>query len=321
MNTPMQQRKRVLLAASCAAAGAFGVWLTWSWQRLKRTPALTQDSCRAGISGAYTPLSTHGFAQTGAPAMFHRIHPGPPGSGARTTVVLVHGLVVSSRYMEPLMHALGRDFRVLAPDLPGYGESCIDRAIRPKALSIPTLSDALHEWLRACGIERASFVGNSFGCQILADFACRYPAMVDRLVLQGPTTDAQARTLWAQARRDFVNGRREQARSPAGVARIDYAKAGLWRAWSTMRILIRDRIEDRLPHIVAPTLVIAGTRDPVVPLQWAQAVTALLPHGSLVIVDGGTHTMNYAYPYALAQAITPFLEGEIHSVDEEMMPP
>lgn len=321
MNAPMQKRTRVLLAASIGVAATLCVWLAVSWQRLKRTPALTEESRRAGVTGTYTPLAARAVAQTGARAMFHRAHAGPPGDGARPTVVLVHGLVVSSRYMEPLMHALGRDFVVLAPDLPGYGESCIDKAVQRKALSIAALSDALHEWLRACRIERAAFVGNSFGCQILADFACRYPAVVDKLVLQGPTTDAQARTLWAQAWRDFINGRREQARSPARVARIDYAKAGLRCAWATMQILIRDRIEDRLPRIAAPTLVVIGTRDPVVPLRWAQTVTRLLPRGSLLVIEGATHTMNYAYPYSFAAAIAPFLAGEVRGIDQERMQP
>jgi pimeloyl-ACP methyl ester carboxylesterase len=75
-------------------------------------------------------------------------------------------------------------------------------------------------------------------------------------------------------------------------------------------MLVRDPIEDRLPRIAAPTLVVAGTRDPVSPLEWAEQAAHLLPHGSLKVIEGGTHTLNYAYPHAFALAITPFLRGE-----------
>ncbi|WP_404982631.1 MULTISPECIES: alpha/beta fold hydrolase [unclassified Caballeronia] len=118
--------------------------------------------------------------------------------------------------------------------MPGFGESRTRRA----ALSIPELADALHLWLKASGIERASFVGNSFGCQILTDFAMRYPHAVDRLVLQGPTVDHRARHLVTQVLRDRRNGRLEQARSSAPIGRIGYAKVGLVRAFATMRALI-----------------------------------------------------------------------------------
>lgn len=286
-----------------------GAWLALAWRRLKAAPALTDASRAAGIGGVYT--------EVGGSRMFHRVHPGPAMTLQRIPVVLVHGLVISSRYMEPLASALGRDFRVLAPDLPGFGESRPAGGGRSRALSLAELADALRDWLRTLGVERAAFVGNSFGCQIVTDLACRHPDVVDRLVLQGPTTDPAARTLVMQAYRDLVNGRREQVRSPAATGRIDYAKAGLRRAFATMRILMRDRIEDRLPHVAAPTLVVAGTRDPVVPLEWAATVARLVPHGTLAVIEGGTHTLNYVYPHAFALAVTPFLTAGTRALATE----
>jgi pimeloyl-ACP methyl ester carboxylesterase len=260
--------------------------------RLRRTPALSPESERNGIRGDYLDAGPY--------RIFSRI-----AGDTGPHLVLVHGLVISSRYMEPLALALSCNFRVHAPDLPGFGESRTRRA----ALSIAELADALHLWLEASGIERASFVGNSFGCQILTDFAMRYPHAVDRLVLQGPTVDRRARHLLTQVLRDRRNGKLEQARSSAPIGRIDYAKAGLVRAFSTMRALIDDRVEDRLLHIEAPTLVVAGTRDPVAPVDWAREVAERLPHGALLAIDGGTHTLNYVYPHSFALAIRPFLRG------------
>jgi pimeloyl-ACP methyl ester carboxylesterase len=264
------------------------------WRRLKHYPAETDATRRAGLRGVWV--------KAGPYRMFARVSAHPPENG-RLPVVLVHGLVISSRYMEPLAAILGRDFRVLAPDLPGFGESGKPRHI----LDVDELADALALWLKASGIVSAAFIGNSFGCQVLAALALRHPAVVDRLVLQGPTVDPQARNLVVQFWRDIVNGRREPR--PVGpLARIDYAKAGLWRALATARILIRDRIEERLPLIGAPALVLHGSRDPVSPEAWAEAAARLLPHGKLVVVQGGTHTMNYTYPAEFAAAVLPFLE-------------
>jgi pimeloyl-ACP methyl ester carboxylesterase len=281
-----------------AGACAFAAWAAVQWLRLKRTPALADESARAGITGRYT--------QAGPYRMYSR-HVARGSHAKRLPVVLVHGLVISSRYMEPLALALSEDFDVHAPDLPGFGES----AMRGGTLSVPDLADALRLWLGALGIGKAMFVGNSFGCQILADFAARYPESVDRLVLQGPTVDATARSLATQVCRDWRNGRLERTRSSAQIGRIDYAKAGLLRALATMRVLVRDRIEHKLSRIEAPTLVVAGSRDPVAPLAWASEVAARIPRGMLTTIDGGTHTLNYVYPHSMALAIRPFLlQGE-----------
>src|SRR3954471_4860320 len=99
--------------------------------------------------------------------------------GAGATVVLVHGLAVSSRYFVPLAEQLVRTRRVLAPDLPGYGRSGSPR----RALGIEELANALTEWLDLAELERAPLVGNSLGCQIAVDLAARRPGRVDSLVL------------------------------------------------------------------------------------------------------------------------------------------
>jgi pimeloyl-ACP methyl ester carboxylesterase len=279
--------------ASIAVAILGAATLAWQWRRLKRAPAVTAETTSAGLQGRFVDIGPYVMF---ARETRHVVH------ADRPPVVLVHGLVISSRYMEPLARALGSQFRVMAPDLPGFGESGKPR----HALSVVELADALRAWLRACDIETAILIGNSFGCQVLAELAVRHPDVVDRLVLQGPTTDPSARSLPRQIWRDLVNGRREPG-DVARIARIDYAKAGLARALATMRILVRDRIEDKLPLIDAPTLVVVGTRDPVVPQAWAEQVSKSLPNGQLVLIEGGTHTLNYAYPDEMAEAILPFL--------------
>jgi 2-hydroxy-6-oxonona-2,4-dienedioate hydrolase len=220
----------------------------------------------------------------------------------RRPVILVHGMVVASSYMVPLAERLAPDFPVYVPDLPGYGDS--DKPDR--TLSLVELADAISGFMDAARLARSALIGNSFGCQILAEFAVRWPARVDRLVLQGPTVDPSGRTFPEQLKRLWQNSRRERG-AMAQISRQDYRKAGLRRAWKTLRLALGDRIEDKLPKIEVPTLVLVGSDDPLVPLAWAERAANLLPLGRLVVVPGVTHTMNYVAPDVFVRAIRPFL--------------
>jgi pimeloyl-ACP methyl ester carboxylesterase len=267
------------------------------WRRLKRAPAETLEIRAAGLGALRT--------RVGREVIFARVSTGLTPSH-RPPVVLVHGLVVSSRYMVPLTRALAADFRVYAPDLPGFGESS-----KPsRTLDLPAMADTLHAWMRTIGLTKVALVGNSFGCQLIAELAVRHPEIVARLVLQGPTVDAAARSLPVQVWRTLWNGCREPP-ALGLISLTDYAKAGLGRALQTMRVLICDHIEDKLPHITVPTLVVRGSRDPVVPQSWAAEMAELLPQGRLLVLEGGTHTLNYTDPERFAAAVKAFLlEGE-----------
>jgi 2-hydroxy-6-oxonona-2,4-dienedioate hydrolase len=222
---------------------------------------------------------------------------------APTVVVLVHGLVIASAYMVPTAERLAPFCHVYVPDLPGYGKSYKP----PITLTLPRLADALAEWLDALAIAKAHLVGNSFGCQIIAEFALRYPRKIDRLILQGPTMDPEARSLYRQLMRLAINSRREQP-SLGRITFVDYAAAGLRRAAATVQMALRDRIEDKLPLIDAPTLIVRGEKDAVVPQRWAERAAALLPRGELHVIPGAAHTLNYSAPEKFAPIIRSFLE-------------
>jgi pimeloyl-ACP methyl ester carboxylesterase len=293
-----QLSPRVLtLAAVGLLIASLSIVAISGWRRLKRAPAETLETRAAGLGALRT--------RVGREVIFARVSTGLTPSH-RPPVVLVHGLVVSSRYMVPLTRALAADFRVYAPDLPGFGESS-----KPsRTLDLPAMADTLHAWMRTIGLTKVALVGNSFGCQLIAELAVRHPEIVARLVLQGPTVDAAARSLPVQVWRTLWNGCREPP-ALGLISLTDYAKAGLGRALQTMRVLICDHIEDKLPHITVPTLVVRGSRDPVVPQSWATEMAELLPQGRLLVLEGGTHTLNYTDPERFAAAVKVFLlEGE-----------
>ncbi len=165
-------------------------------------------------------------------------------------------------------------------------------------------------WMETVGLTSAVLVGNSVGCQVVADLALRHPERVERAVLQGPTMDPEARTALRQAARLALDGTREPP-SLLPIMLLDYLSAGLRRSFSTFQHALKDRIEEKLPHVRVPTLVVLGERDPIVPQRWAERVVRLLLKGRLVVVPGAAHTMNYAAPTELARVVRVFLgEGE-----------
>jgi 2-hydroxy-6-oxonona-2,4-dienedioate hydrolase len=221
------------------------------------------------------------------------------------TVVLVHGVAVSSRYLMPFAERLAPHARVYVPDLPGYGRS--DRP--PEGdLTVPELADVVLAWMDRVGLERPHLFGNSFGCQVIADLAARHPDRVGRLVLQGPTMDPHARSAWQQALRWLAVTPFERC-SEGPVLLRDLWDVGLRRAINMIRMALHDPIEQKLRRIRAPTLVVRGTRDAIVPQRWAEEAARLLPHGQLIVIERAAHTINYSQPSWLVDAVWPFLVG------------
>jgi len=225
------------------------------------------------------------------------------------SVVLVHGAGLSHRYLMPTAVRLAPYLRVYVPALPGYGLSGEPGYV----LSIPELADALADWMPTVGLERAAFLGNSMGCQIIAQFAVRHPARITRAVLQGPTTDPRARTWWQQAWRWARKMHRENPQQTPINLR-EYRDAGVYRVFRSLQMsFFEDRIEEQLPRMRVPTLVVRGSRDTIVPQRWAEEVTRLLPMGRLVVVPGALHTMNFQQPLELARVSLPFLLQDYQS--------
>jgi 2-hydroxy-6-oxonona-2,4-dienedioate hydrolase len=223
----------------------------------------------------------------------------------RSPVVLVHGMVVSSRYHVPLGDHLARSRRVLAPDLPGYGESS---AAVDHHLDTRELGRALAAWMDARELRGADLVANSYGCQVVAETLLARPDLARRLVLLGPTIDRRGRQLDEQLRRWNLEADTQTPALKKLLAR-DYATAGVARAKATLQHALADPIEDKLPFLDLPTLVVRGTRDPIVPLRWAREVTELLPDAALAVLPGATHAVNHEQPLQTARVVTRFLDA------------
>lgn len=218
-------------------------------------------------------------------------------------VVLIHGLGVSSRYMVPIAAQLADEFALFAVDLPGHGRSDTP----PRTLDVPQLAVALARWMDATGLGQAALLGNSMGCQIAAELAVRHPERVERLLLIGPTVDPQARSAARQFARLLASTPAERP-SLVAVAALDYARMGL-AYFRELRYMLEHRIEDLLPRITVPALIVRGSRDHIVPRAWAEQAARMIPNGRIVTVEGGGHALNYSAPPQLARIARPFLRG------------
>ncbi len=128
-------------------------------------------------------------------------------------------------------------------------------------------------------------------------------------MLQGPTPEPGARTARQQLARYAVTGFFERA--PLGwVSMADYALCGARRLAGTFRHMLADRVEDKLPRVAAPVLVVRGTRDRIVPQAWAERAARLLPRGRLAVVPGAAHAINFSYPREFKAATLAFLLAE-----------
>lgn len=225
------------------------------------------------------------------------------GETGKPSVVLVHGLVVSSKYLVPTGELLAGDFDVYAPDLPGFG-----RSEEPDGFdTVETLAEWLICYLDTIGLERPSFLANSMGCQVIVEAALRYPHRVRNIVLSGPVIDPHARTIPIQIMRSLKVYPRERL-TLVGIHAVDYFQAGPRRLLRTLRAMLNYPIEKKLPCIHDPVLVVRGQYDALVPQYWAEEVAALLPQGRLIVLPGAAHTTNYSHPLELVRVSRPFLK-------------
>jgi 2-hydroxy-6-oxonona-2,4-dienedioate hydrolase len=254
----------------------------------------------AGIGVRGGAALTSRWYDVGGLLLHARVAPGP-GSDS-PAAVLVHGVIVSSRYLLPAGVELASHFPVIVPDLPGYGLS----AGGPAAPTVASLADAAIDCAGAAGHDRINLVGNSFGAQVAVAAAVRHPARVERLVLVGPTVDPDARSLVAQ----YLRWQRCAADEHLSVLPLmarDLADVGPRRALRLLRVMLDDRIEDRLPQVRCPTLVVRGGRDRVAPDGWARRVAALVPNGRLAVLPGYAHMPHFSGPLALVPLVREFL--------------
>jgi 2-hydroxy-6-oxonona-2,4-dienedioate hydrolase len=225
-----------------------------------------------------------------------------PTSGA-LPVVLIHGFGMSGLYMLPIARRIAAEYPTYVPDLPGHGRS--DKPER--TLGVPELAEALRAWMDAAGLRRAAFLASSMGTQVVADLAARHPERVERLILVGPTLDP-THTVGQQMLRLLRTGAAERL-SLLPLLIAEHLRTRPWRLAAELRAMARDSIEEKLPRIDAPAMVVRGERDAVIPQSWAEEVARLLGADRFLVAPGAGHALNYSDADELMRLIRPFLRA------------
>jgi pimeloyl-ACP methyl ester carboxylesterase len=149
-------------------------------------------------------------------------------------------------------------------------------------------------------------VGHSASCQIVVEAALRAPDRVAALVLVGPTTDPRAATWRALVRRWLRTALHERPGQLPLLVHA-YARTGLVSMARGMEAARHHSIDEALPAVECPVLVVRGRHDAICPADWAAAVATATPRGRAETLPAGAHMVPITHAHDLAGRITAFL--------------
>jgi pimeloyl-ACP methyl ester carboxylesterase len=258
-------------------------------------------------------------------------------AGSGPTVVLIHGMINSSRHWEGVAGRLADGHRVIAPDLIGHGDSATPRG----DYSLGAHAASIRDLLTAIGVERATIVGHSLGGGVAMQFFYQFPQRTERLalissgglgsevspLLRGAALPGSAALLRVATRPGVVGAlatagtRLRERGNRNGIYLQAVARAlgplrdpGSQRAFlQTLRSVIdvrgqRVSARDRL-YLLGdmPTLIVWGERDRTIPIAHGLAARHSIPRCRFQSLPGAAHFPNLEDPEGLAAALREFI--------------
>lgn len=226
-------------------------------------------------------------------------------AGKGTPLVLVHGLSGSSRWWDRNLDDLAAHHRVLAIDLVGFGRN--RRLVgSPLPLSIGETASLLARWLRTLDVP-VHLVGHSMGGQAALEVAALAPERIRSLTLVASTGIPfrfQARPHLEAMLRPPVELLRFGPRLAVDVLRAGPGSIAL----ASARLLTKDSSE-AMAHVSAPTLLVWGDSDPLVPLRYAEEIRKKIPQAKLEILEGAGHVAMWDRAARFNEVVLAFLES------------
>lgn len=240
-------------------------------------------------------------------------------------VAFIHAGVADARMWGPQLRSFTSQHRVIAPDLPGFGQTPLDSDVVDYRAFVRSALDA-------AGMERAAIVGTSLGARIAVELALESPERVSALVLTGPGLDGHG---WSQEVRDF-GAEEEEALERGDLDGAVEANLRLWlagprRALDAVdpgaRRLVADmqrqafalqvgrdwdmaRLDPpasgRLAEVQAPTLVITGDEDVDDIQQIAAKLAREIPGAERATIADAAHLPNLEQPAEFDRLVLDF---------------
>src|SRR5688500_12824457 len=258
-------------------------------------------------------------------------------AGSGPPVVLIHGMLNSSRHWEAVASRLADRYTVIAPDLLGHGDSTAPRG----DYSLGAHAAGIRDLLAAIGIDRATIVGHSLGGGIAMQYFWQFPDRTERLVLVssgglGAEVSPMLRTaalppaswlLAAASDRRVLDtvaavARTLRARGSAKAVYLEQfvravrplGQPGAREAFvHTLRSVIdvhgqRVSAQDRLYLLEAmPTLIVWGGRDQTIPIAHGRAAHEAMPDSSCRVLPRAAHFPHIEDPEGLADVLAEFI--------------
>jgi len=245
-------------------------------------------------------------------------------AGSGPALVLLHGLPFQRGLWAPQLQTLARKWRVIAPDLRGFGESGLpagEATIDAYADDIIALVD---HWKTGPVV----LAGHSMGGYVALALARRRPDLLRGLVMVAsratadePTAAANRRSVAARLRTEspeFVaqamlpRMASSECRDPSVFASIRALMEPLRPegiAYAQLALAARPDSTPSLPHFTGPALVVAGEMDAVVPLEESGIFAAGFRHGRLEVVEGAGHLLSWEKPREFGAILGKWLDG------------
>ena len=223
-------------------------------------------------------------------------------AGAGPPVVLLHGLAGSSRWWQRNIEHLARRFQVYVVDLIGFGAS---GGLHPRIFD--EVAGYITAWMDQLGIWRASIIGHSMGGLVAADLAAASPERIERLIL----VDAAAFLI----ERHYLNHLRGLVRELfqvqidfLSILAADAYRAGPITLWSAIYQLLTTYFSPKFSLVQAPTLLVWGEHDALVPLEIGKRLCRHLPaNNRIVVIKGAGHNPMWDRPQAFNRVVEDFL--------------
>jgi pimeloyl-ACP methyl ester carboxylesterase len=246
-----------------------------------------------GLQGRRTPIEYKSVEIDGSTLYYQEAGEGPP-------LILIHGLSGSGRWWRQNVNFLAQEYHVYVVDLVGFGHG------RRQRFVLHQMAQIINRWMDALDLERAVLIGHSMGGFIAADLASNYPEKVERLVLVDAAALPMGRTR-AQTAVGLIRAVFEMPTNFLPILAGDALQAGPRTIWRAAHELLTSDISARLNHIQAPTLVVWGQNDWLVPLQIGVRIYDRLDDASFVVLPRAGHNPMWDRPDAFNCVLDDFL--------------
>ena len=249
-----------------------------------------------------------------------------PGKNDLRAYVLLHAFPIGANLWEPQIHSIPEGWRLITPDLRGFGGSTEFDSIG--VLSMADYADDVVDLLEELGVERAVIGGCSMGgYAALALYQLR-PDLFDGLVLantragaDSPEARANRRNLLALVDREGPSGvaremmpkligkttRETNSSIEANVRRLIKQQSPAGVRSAVHRMMHRPDSTPLLAQVSVPALVITGEEDEMIPVDESRRMADAIKDAKLVIIPRAGHLANLEQPDAFNNALNTFL--------------